>query len=30
MVFLNSNLGDPGFDMTGFNEGPIIQVESPV
>jgi hypothetical protein len=29
-VFLNSNLGIPGFDMTGFNEGPIIQVESPV
>jgi hypothetical protein len=29
-VFLNSNLGRPGFDMTGFNEGPIIQVEDPV
>ncbi len=28
-VFLNSNLGGPGFDMTGFNEGPIIQVEDP-
>ena len=28
-VFLNSNLGDPGFDMTGFQEGPIIQVEGP-
>ncbi|MEV5963649.1 hypothetical protein AB0L70_17915 [Kribbella sp. NPDC051952] len=28
-VFLNSNLGQPGFDMTGFNEGPIIQVENP-
>jgi hypothetical protein len=28
-VFLNSNLGSPGFDMTGFNEGPIIQVEKP-
>ena len=28
-VFLNSNLGKPGFDMTGFNEGPIIQVEDP-
>lgn len=28
-VFLNSNLGAPGFDMTGFNEGPIIQVENP-
>jgi hypothetical protein len=29
-VFLNSNLGAPGFDMTGFHEGPIIQVESPL
>jgi hypothetical protein len=29
-VFLNSELGAPGFDMTGFNEGPIIQVENPV
>jgi hypothetical protein len=29
-VFLNSDLGDPGFDMTGFNEGPIIQIENPV
>ncbi len=29
-VFLDSNLGTPGFDMTGFNEGPIIQVEDPV
>jgi hypothetical protein len=28
-VFLNSDLGAPGFDMTGFNEGPIIQVEDP-
>ncbi|TCC48930.1 hypothetical protein E0H75_20420 [Kribbella capetownensis] len=28
-VFLDSNLGAPGFDMTGFNEGPIIQVEDP-
>lgn len=27
-VFLNSNLGRPGFDMTGFMEGPIIQVEN--
>ena len=26
-VFLNSNLGQPGFDMIGFNEGPYIQVE---
>ena len=29
-VFLDSRLGAPGFDMTGFNEGPIIQVENPV
>ena len=29
-VFLDSKLGPPGFDMTGFNEGPIIQVEDPV
>ncbi|MEU4292834.1 hypothetical protein AB0E63_31815 [Kribbella sp. NPDC026596] len=29
-VFLDSTLGAPGFDMTGFNEGPIIQVENPV
>jgi hypothetical protein len=29
-VFLDSTLGQPGFDMTGFNEGPIIQVEDPV
>ncbi len=29
-VFLDSTLGNPGFDMTGFNEGPIIQVENPV
>ena len=28
-VFLDSNLGSPGFDMVGFNEGPIIQVEDP-
>jgi hypothetical protein len=28
-VFLNSDLGAPGFDMTGFNEGPIVQVEDP-
>lgn len=28
-VFLNSTLGPPGFDMIGFNEGPIIQVENP-
>lgn len=29
-VFLDSTLGSPGFDMTGFSEGPIIQVENPV
>lgn len=26
-VFLNSNLGEPGYDMIGFAEGPFIQVE---
>lgn len=26
-VFLNSNLGEPGYDMIGFSEGPLIQVE---
>lgn len=29
-VFLDSTLGEPGFDITGFSEGPIIQVENPV
>jgi hypothetical protein len=30
-VFLNSNLaGTPGYDLIGFSEGPIIQVENPV
>lgn len=28
-VFLNSNLPGAGFDMVGFREGPIIQVEDP-
>ena len=28
-VFLDSDLGRPGFDMIGFNEGPVIQVENP-
>jgi hypothetical protein len=28
-VFLNSTLPDPGFDMIGFSEGPIIQIEDP-
>jgi len=29
-VFLNSDLGAPGFDLVGFNEGPIIQAENPI
>jgi len=29
-VFLDSPIGLPGYDMVGFNEGPIIQVENPV
>lgn len=29
-VFLNSSLGTPGFDLTGFREGPIIRAENPV
>jgi hypothetical protein len=29
-VFLNSSLsGTPGYDLVGFREGPIIQVENP-
>ena len=28
-VFLNSDLPGAGFDMIGFREGPIIQVEDP-
>lgn len=28
-VFLNSSLGTPGFDLSGFTEGPIIRVEGP-
>jgi len=28
-VFLNSSLGLPGFDITGFREGPIIKIEDP-
>ncbi|MFG1622556.1 hypothetical protein [Kribbella sp. NPDC049227] len=28
-VFLDSPIGLPGFDMIGFNEGPIIQIEDP-
>jgi hypothetical protein len=26
-VFLNSNLGEPGFDMAGYQEGPVIRAE---
>ncbi len=29
-VFLDSSLGTPGFDLTGFREGPIIRAENPV
>jgi hypothetical protein len=29
-VFLNSNLGAPGFDVIGFIEGPVIKVENPL
>jgi hypothetical protein len=29
-VFLNSTLGAPGFDIAGFNEGPLIKVENPI
>ena len=29
-VFLNSSLGAPGYDMIGFSDGPVIQVENPV
>ncbi|MGH3825502.1 MAG: hypothetical protein ACRDRA_22090 [Pseudonocardiaceae bacterium] len=29
-VFLNSNLGPAGFDLIGFKEGPMIQVENPI
>lgn len=28
-VFLDSDLGAPGFDITGYFEGPIIQAENP-
>jgi hypothetical protein len=28
-VFLNSSLGSPGFDITGFREGPILKAEDP-
>ena len=29
-VFLNSRLGPPGYDLVGFYEGPVIQVENPI
>jgi hypothetical protein len=29
-VFLDSNLGSPGFDLVGFREGPIIKAENPI
>jgi hypothetical protein len=29
-AFLNSTLGTPGYDIMGFEEGPIIKVENPV
>lgn len=28
-VFLNSDIGPGGFDITGFAEGPMIRVENP-
>lgn len=28
-VFLNSTLGQPGFDVVGFTEGPMVKVEDP-
>lgn len=28
-VFLDRNLGTPGFDMAGYQEGPIIRAENP-
>lgn len=28
-LFLDSNLGTPGYDIVGYHEGPIIQVENP-
>ena len=29
-AFLDSTLGDPGYDIMGFSRGPTIKVESPV
>lgn len=28
-IWLNSSLGAPGYDMTGFHEGPFITAENP-
>jgi hypothetical protein len=28
-VFLNSDIGSPGFDVVGFRQGPMIKVEDP-
>ncbi len=28
--FLNSNLGQPGYDIMGFAEGPAIMIENPL
>ena len=29
-AFLNSTLGPPGYDITGYVEGPIIRIENPI
>ena len=29
-AFLDSRLGTPGFDISGFTEGPLIRVENPL
>lgn len=29
-VFLDSTIGEPGFDIAGFAEGPLVRVENPV
>ena len=30
VVFLDSNLGAPGFDLVGYSDGPLIQAENPI
>jgi hypothetical protein len=30
VVFLNSSLGTPGFDLVGYSDGPLIQAENPL